>query len=175
MTEGAPERQSELIREVVREGEAYLAAQVTLATSADQRASVMASVFTAAGAAIVAGLIAFVADSDRVAGANAIMWGGGVAAILFLFSAGLCVWATLPVGFDLPGSQPDSWREELEHGTDLDVALREQAQNYQDKITDNRRVLKTNANKFKWGAIAGITAPIGGSLVWAFISFYLSI
>jgi hypothetical protein len=160
-----------LVSEIVREAEAYLAAQVTLATSADQRASVMASVFAASGTAIAAGLIAFVGDADRVAAGLPVIVGGVVSALLFLLGSGLCVWATLPVEFDLPGSQPENWKKDIERGIPLNEALAEQAQNYQGKISDNSAILRSNAKKFSWGARLGIAAPVLGLLIWAFISF----
>jgi len=156
----------ETVKEIVREAEAYLGAQVTLATSADQRAAVMASVFTAAGAAIIAGLIT-VGHAD----ANiAIYLGGGIAATLFLFGAILCVWATMPVGFSLPGSQPASWEEDIKANTNLNISLGQQAGNYQTKIADNHSTLGRNARKFKSGAIAGIAAPVMGFVVWLAVS-----
>lgn len=162
----------ETVREIVREGEAYLHGQLTLATSADQRASVMAGIFTAAGAAIVAGLITL-ASSKGASSFVPIFAGGIVAAILFLVGAGLCIYAALPVGFNLPGSQPLSWQEDVEKGRKLFRSLREQAENYQDKIVKNRKVLKANAKRFKWGAISGIAAPFLGFLVWLATSFCL--
>ncbi len=163
----------ETTREIVREAEIYLQGQLTLATSADQRASIMASVFAAAGAAIVAGLITLV-SSDMAADFMPVFIGGAVAAVLFLAGAGLCVWATLPVGFDLPGSQPGDWEKDVKAGTSLDDSLAEQAKHYQGKIEDNREALRQNAGRFQLGAISGITAPFVGFLVWLFATFYPS-
>lgn len=159
----------ETVKEIVREGEAYIAAQLSLATSADQRASVMASIFTAAGAAIVAGLITLYTEGPD--DSDPIFAGGVAAAALFLIGASLCVWAALPVGFDLPGAQPKSWLNDVETGKQLKESLQQQAENYQDKINDNRKVLGANASRYKWGAIAGIAAPLAGFVVWLITSF----
>lgn len=153
------------VKEILREGETYLQAQVSLATSADQRASVMASVFAAAGAAIVAGLITL-APSDQAHANLPIFIGGGLAALLFLAGAALCVSAALPVSFDLPGSQPESWYADAARDRDLRESLAEQAENYQDKIRDNGAVLRRNARRFMWGARAGIAAPFVGVVLW---------
>lgn len=163
----------ETTREIVREAEIYLQGQLTLATSADQRASVMASVFTAAGAAIVAGLITLF-SSKTATDFGPVFAGGVVAATLFLAGAGLCVWATLPVAFDLPGNQPEAWEEDVKAGKPLDDSLAEQAEHYQGKIEDNRKALKRNAGRFRWGAIFGIAAPFIGFLIWLFATFYAS-
>lgn len=153
------------VREIVREAEAFIAAQVQLATAADQRASVMASVFAAAGAALVAGLIALV-GAEHADGKVAIYIGGGLAAGLFLVGAALCVSATLPTGFDLPGGEPNNWRRDVESGRPVIESLREQAENYQGKIDDNGGVLRANAKRFKWGALLGLAAPFVGFVVW---------
>mgnify|MGYP000051836444 CR=1 FL=1 len=162
----------ETIKEIVRESEIYLQGQLTLAISADQRASVMASVFAAAGAVIVAGLITLVA-SDTTDFAPVFI-GGAFSAMLFLVGAGMCVWATLPVGFDLPGGQPEDWKKDVETGTSLDGSLAEQAEHYQGKIEDNRKALQKNAGRFQFGAISGIAAPFIGFLVWLFATFFYS-
>jgi len=159
----------EVVKEVVREAEAYLAGQVQLATSADQRASVMASVFAAAGAAVVAALITVASSNDATDGIS-IYLGGSVAALLFLGGACFCVWAAMPTGFDLPGNEPESWKTEIESGRELNPGLCDQAENYQEKITENRAALKRNAHRFKIGALSGIGAPLFGSLVWLVVS-----
>ena len=75
----------------------------------------------------------------------------------------------MPASFYLPGSEPNSWTEELEEGKDLAPALLDQVKNSQDKINDSRATLKRNARKFEWGAISGIAAPFAGFIVWAII------
>ncbi len=82
--------------------------------------------------------------------------------------------ATMPVEFDLPGSQPDSWEEEIRTNVNLDDALLDQVKNYQGKIKDNREMLKTNARKFQWGAVAGVAAPVVGFAIWAAVSICFS-
>lgn len=156
----------ELLTEVIREGEAYLQAQVQLATSADQRASVMASVFAAAGTVIAAALIAATTGGGETTQLIPIFVGGGITAALFIVGASCCVAATLPVGFLLPGSQPKNWLRDITGEASLHDALSEQAANFQDKIDKNRKVLVRNASWFKWGARAGIVAPLVGFIAW---------
>jgi hypothetical protein len=157
----------EMIARVVDEGTAYSEGQLTLATSADQRASVLAGVFTAAGTAILAGLIALGAVSDiphRVS--FPIYLGGGFSVLLFLIAAAFCIAATLPVGFWLSGNEPQSWFRDVEAGKALPVAFGEEAEHIQDKIAENRQIIAANARRFKWGAALGIAAPIVGMLFW---------
>lgn len=162
----------DVLREIIREAEAYIDGQLSLATSADQRASVMASVFAAAGTVIAAALMtvaAGTADAQFVP----IFTGGGVAAVLFVLGASFCVKATLPVGFALPGSQPESWLRDIKNRSPLAKSLAEQAANFQDKIEGNRKVLVSNARWFKTGAWAGISAPIAGFAGWVAMLFII--
>lgn len=156
-----------LIRQAVVEGETYLGGQLTLATSADQRAVVLGGVFTAAGTAII---VALIAGHSVGLVSIAILLSGLVSALLFLIGAGLCVSTVMPVDIDLPGNEPDSWSVDIEQNTAILDALEEEAKNYQTKIKDNRAVIQNNAKRFKWGAIAGITAPIAGMVVFVLIS-----
>ena len=50
-----------IVTEILKDSETYLTGTVTIATSADQRAAVVAGTFATAGAAIVAGVIGFAA------------------------------------------------------------------------------------------------------------------
>jgi hypothetical protein len=158
-----PNAKPDVVEEVVRDAQKYLEGQLSLATSADQRAAVMASIFAAAGTGLVAGLAA--GNPDR-----SLFYGGLLAAALFLIGSGLCALATLPADFYLPGSQPDSWEEELKEGTEPGAALRDQVVNSQTKINRNGALLIANSKKFKWGAVCGIAAPFIGLLVWLIAS-----
>jgi len=157
----------EAAREVVRETEAFLGAQLTLAVAADQRSSSMASIFTAAGAGLIVGLIALASTNDaRDPSALGIYLGGGFASLLFLVAAIRCVYAALPVGFQVPGNVAESWKADIENGRSLRCALGEQAENYDGKIAANDKVLKHNAALFKSGAIIAVWAPVAGAAIW---------
>ena len=153
----------ETIQEIVREGEAYLAGQLTLATSADQRATILGGVYVAAGTAIMAGLISAIASGGATIG---IVIGALIAAGLFLVGAGLCISTALPAKFFLPGTPPEHWYEDLDDRKELHEALGEQAENYQSEIQANSNLLKRNAPRFLAGAICGIAAPVAGILAW---------
>ena len=158
----------EIVERVVREGEIYLDGQLKLATSADQRAAVLASVFTAAASAVLAGLSALAVSSSRSAPTHhyPIFIGGGGMAACFFFGAAFCISAIFPVNFWLPGSEPESWRCDVLAERGLQDALRDEAKHIQSKISDNRGVVEKNARRFKWGAILGISAPAAGLLLW---------
>lgn len=66
-----------IVTEILKDSETYLTGTVTIATSADQRAAVVAGTFATAGAAIVAGVIGFAAAaSPENAYAPAVYLGG---------------------------------------------------------------------------------------------------
>lgn len=157
----------ELVREVVREAELFIQRQVTLATSADQRAAMLGGIFTAAATALIVGVIAVVTNGIAAPG---IVWGGVVAALLFVIAAGLCISTVLPVEFGLPGNEPQNWYEDIESERGLSELLGEEAEREQGKIGDNNAVLIANARRFKWGAIARISAPLVGLVVWFLLS-----
>lgn len=162
----------DLIRQVVQEGETYLQGQLTLATSADQRAAVLGGIFAASGTALMVALIAAISVGNL---SVSLLAGGVVSTGLFIAAAGQCLRTVLPVGFDLPGNEPQSWYRDVESGTDIGDALAEEAENYQEKILDNRKVLKTNAARFRIGAYMGIVAPLAGAVVWLFVAYYLKL
>lgn len=160
----------DLVREVFRSGEKYLDGQLQLATSADQRAAVLGGVYTAAGTAVVGYLLAIFTSWQA---SLAILVGGLLAAVLFVAGAALCICTCLPAGFYLPGNEPEQWYGDVDNGRDLAEVLGEEAENYQSKIADNRATLQRNARLYKWGAIAGIAAPVLGFLVWFLMSVRL--
>src|SRR5262245_64579727 len=125
----------------------------------------MASVFATAGTVIAAALMT-VAATEQTGDLVPVFVGGGIAAVLFVIAASCCVKATMPVGFSLPGSQPESWLRDIDAGMPIEQSLAEQASNFQRKIEENRSVLESNAFWFKWGARAGIAAPFVGLAGW---------
>jgi hypothetical protein len=152
---------------IVDEGQTYLDGQLRLATSADGRAAALTGVFTAAAAALMAGLIALaVAAKPDAASKYPLFLGGGIAAGLFLIAAAHCMMAILPADFWLPGNEPKVWYDDIITKKAFVEALGEEAGYIQEKIEENRAVLKRNARLFRRGAIAGICAPTVGTLVW---------
>lgn len=152
-----------LVEAIVREGETYLQGQLTVATSADQRASVLGGIFAAAGTAIFGALIAGSTGTLSLSIVVAGIVTGGV----FLVSAGLCLSTALPVDFYLPGNEPANWYSDVDAETPLSSALGDVAEDTQSRIVNNNKVLKRNAWLFRTGAILGIAAPLLGLLIWA--------
>ena len=159
----------ELIREASRHGEAMLAAQVQIATSADQRASVLAGIY----AAMATGIMGAIAAHGSFAGQWPLAAAAAIAALAYLIGAGLCIAATLPVAFWPPGNQPSEWYSDIETNRPLEEAVGEQAAHFDQHIAENNQVLSRNARRFLAGAVIGITAPLSGLLAAGAVSLLL--
>lgn len=152
-----------LVRELVQEGEKYLQGQLTVATSADQRASVLGGIFAASGTVIIGALMAAeLPASVTVAGI--------LSAALFLLASGLCLFTALPAQFALAGNEPESWYEDIEKGRSIKAALGDVAGHIQGGITDNDKLLQRNSRLFFLGSVTGILSPVLGALLWAAIT-----
>jgi hypothetical protein len=160
-------KEIELIREASRHAEAKLAAQVQFAVSADARASILAGIYVAAATGCVAALAASATLQERPAAIGAAIG----AVVAFIGGAYLCVWATLPCDFHLPGNEPGNWYGEIEKGAPTAKAAGEQLALFDSDIRENNRTLASNAQKFQWGALIGISAPLVG-LAGALIAYY---
>jgi len=89
----------DLGQEIVRGGKAYLVGQLRLATSADQRASSLAGVFTAAATALTAASVVLANPSWNIPGRVAFVVGAVVAAVMFFIGAIQCWRVIMPVDF----------------------------------------------------------------------------
>jgi hypothetical protein len=160
-----------IVEEALRTSETYLAGTVTVAASADQRAAVVAGTFATAGAAIVAGVIGFSATvSTNNEYAVSVYLGGLLAAFMFLLGAFLCIRAAMPVGFNLPGTQPSGWETDVTGGRALKECQYDLLNFRENLIVENLAVIRNNARLFMIGAYCGIAAPFIGALAWI-ISF----
>jgi hypothetical protein len=153
-------------REIIRGGESYLDGMLRIATSADQRASGLAGMFTAAATALLAAVVALANPAWTITGKLPLMLGGGAASLLFLIGAVTCLRTIMPVKFWLPGIEPHNWESDVAAGKKLHECLGERATHIQEQIADNLKVIETNARNFKWGARFGIAAPFVGVVIW---------
>lgn len=148
----------DLIKEACRHGESKLAAQVQIATSADQRATVLAGIYVAASTGIIG---AIAASQDIRSNMPLLVAGAGVATV-FLVAAVFCILATLPVNFWTPGNDPCEWYGDIEKGLDAETAIGQQAAFFDENIQENNVVIERNARRFRWGALLGVGAPVLG-------------
>lgn len=165
----------EMVQEIVSRGETYLQAQLSVATSNDQRAASMAGIFSPVALAVVAGLFS---ASPGALGAmyRPLLVSGAVTAILFSLASILCGLAVQPSDFLFPGTQPGNWDEDVQQKTPLLESLASLGKNYQDKINRNRQSIEQHADLFRYGLYAGIGAPIFGIALFGLLmlieSFY---
>lgn len=151
----------DLVAEALRQGELRLSAQVQLATSADQRATVLAGIYVAAATGVIVAL----ATAPAAWSSKPLITGTIAAAFCFLAGSLFCISATLPVKFWAPGNDPAEWWPDITSKKKLEVALGEQAAHDHTHIMDNRRAIERNAKRFRIGALAGIGAPAAGLVV----------
>jgi hypothetical protein len=90
-----------ILEEILLNRDTFLPGQLTFATSADQRAAFLGSIFAASAAAIIGGAAwgTFV---------SAVTIAGLVTASLLLVASGICLLTACPANFSLPGTQPDN-------------------------------------------------------------------
>jgi hypothetical protein len=151
----------ELIQEASRHAEAKLAAQLQIATSADQRAAVLGGIYVAAATGIIGALASGAADNLG----RPLMIGAFLSAAAFLIGAYLCIFAMLPISFDIPGNEPSNWYDDIDQNRDLKDAIGEQLDCFDEAIRENNRRVAKNARLFKAGALIGISAPLLGIVV----------
>ncbi len=148
-----------ILVEVVREGEAMLAAQLNIATAADQRALTFAGFLIAISTAVLGGAAALVLGEKT--NWCLVVIGAGYAAWL-IAAAGGAIWSAMPNMFSVPGNEPSSWHpEQWRVGSagpfSIKQARVEQAVTLQSQIGKNKRALKRNAGH--------MTRAIGGAFV----------
>lgn len=133
------------------------------ATSADQRAMALASVFIGAASAVTAGIIGWMAAGQPP---QAIMISGGLAAAMFYAGALTCLWTAFPQITFVGGNPPEFWLHHLEHKSAYEEALESQIGEYERKIASNLRDRAACALRFRWGAVIGASAPVAGALTY---------
>jgi hypothetical protein len=149
-----------ILEEVVREGEAMLAAQLTVATAADQRAMTFAGLLIAAATAATGGVIALVL-SDKPAWTVVVI--GTVYATAAIVAAGLAIWSAKPSAFSFPGNEPalwhpDLWQVGIGGPHSIHQARVEQAVNLQSQIGKNKNALSRNARWMRAAVLLGFTS-----------------
>jgi hypothetical protein len=140
---------------VLRQGELFLEAQLKISIAADQWAMVTASVLTGFAAGLLVSSLNSFAQPDRVAVALASL---EISCLLFL-GAWCCLTAARPVPFGHSGSEPKVWSNVLKND-DFPAAILGEAENYQDRITENEKMLRRNARWLRAGTYVAAAAPV---------------
>jgi hypothetical protein len=146
-----------LVREAVSDGDSKLKAQLQIATSADQRASVLSGIYIAAATGIIGAVV-----SRSTPTTIPLISGALLTAAAFMTGALLCILTMLPSYFWTSGNSPAQWYKDITNKTPIKEALGEQAEHLTEKLSENNAALERNAKRFLFGALIGAFAPIIG-------------
>lgn len=148
----------EWVREIIRQGELRLQAQLQAALAADARAGVLASIQAAATSALV-----IFGAADNVTGAieTASYWAAAVAFI----GAALAGLAARPIPFDFAGLEPEGWAYAIQTNEPEESAERSYAQYLDDYLKANARRMKLNGALSRLALIAMIASPVVAAVV----------
>ncbi|HEY0313421.1 MAG TPA: hypothetical protein VGC56_13100 [Allosphingosinicella sp.] len=165
---------AEVLAELIREGETRIAAQLAVATAADQRSMTWAGFLIAVATAAIGGGASLLISGKHLAFALvAIVFSGWIFA-----AAWMIVDAVRPKHYFFPGNIPENWLPENwlaypKGPFDLKEARVEQATCLNNGIDDNAEAAETHANALKRSmdhallAIAFAGVSILGLFIWS--------
>ena len=154
----------EILNEVMREAESYLAAQLQSGIAADARAIQFVSVMAAASALIAGAGFTLISEQNFVLGGPALLVSFG-----FMIAMGLASFSARPTDFFYCGNAPSQWKEDIRKNFSISQSIASQIVNYDDQIMFNRNILINNSRcmnlaiVISWGSVAGgaVYAAIG--------------
>jgi hypothetical protein len=155
-----------MLQEILREAEAYLAAQMAAGTAADQRAYTFAGMMLAISAALV-GASYSLAQANPWVSILAI-----VLASILTVSVGFAFHSARAVDFEFAGNQPSHWVDDVEAGISLLHALAEQCEHYDVMIRANTKTLRDNARWFERAVRLSYGVGVVGAVAF-FLAFTL--
>lgn len=155
-----------IIERCLDDGARQIDGTIHFATSADQRAIVIASTYITAATALIAGLVAWASNATVP---SDMLWGGIVAAVLFYLGAIICIWTAFPIITYAGGNPPNFWKYHIDQKTAYATAIESQISEYEEKIKLNALSLKKRAQLFRIGGIIGASAPLFGLIGYGLI------
>lgn len=129
----------ESVKEIIRQGELRLQAQLQAALAADSRSNALAAIQAAAAAALVV-----YAGSADVKGTPELT--AFVGAVFFTCGAMFAAWAARPIAFDFAGLNPSDWVQAIESGEPVDSARRAYATYLDEYLKDNAARMSANGD-----------------------------
>ena len=156
----------ETLREMMREAEAYLNAQLTAAIGADQRAYTFAG-FGSAAAVVLVGAAYGIASARSPDIPMAIL--ATVVAGFLIAGAMLAIHSARSVDFEYSGNQPGHWVEDVEERKSLQRSLAEQCEHYDLMIGKNTKTISDNSRVFQrstYIAQIGLGVGAAGFVLW---------
>lgn len=159
---------SDTVREIIREAESYLSAQLTTGVASDQRAATLSGILATLATGMLGGGLAVI-TADK---ANYPLGVAGISSgVVMLVGLAFSIYTARPVPFHYVGNCPKNWSSEEDLCGDLDAALWQQAQHYQEQIDENDATLKANARYLRRAGYFTLASPAFGLFtglsVWA--------
>lgn len=165
--------QPDMLKEIIRNAESYLATQLTVVLASNQRAMAFTSMLGIVTAALVgAGLSLLLSKLGD--------WQLGVLSMLLactmLFAMKSSMKAFSPGAFEYCGNQPCHWLDDIKENKPIHVSLAEQAAHYDEMIAHNSTVLKDQGKSLKSAmSISWWSLLVGGIFATAHVvGIYLS-
>jgi hypothetical protein len=151
----------DMLAEIIREAEARLAAQLTVAIVADQRAMTFAGLMLAAAAALTG--TALGAGSAAALAVPVVLAGLG----LFV-AAALAVIAARPVDWDYVGNEPSAWIVDISPPARLKPSTAAMADHYDGMIKGNEVTIAASAFWIRLSmlsALASVAVALASAIV----------
>lgn len=155
------------IREIIRQGEAFLAAQLQSGLASDLRAMTMA--------VILAAILSFLVGGTASLLAAKIDLGLHIITIIELIALigvalGCAIRAAQPTKFDYAGSNPRFWVSDIEKCYGFERSMAGQAAQYAEGIKENAMVLQ-RGQIWLSRALSWVVAALAGATMIEFILF----
>lgn len=134
-----------MLREILREAEVYLDAQLTAAIAADQRAYAFSGMIAAASVLLVGASYALI---EAATPSPLLAWCSALIAVALFVAAWMAVISARSTDFEFAGNQPCQWANDIEAGQTLHESLAEQCEHYDSMATTNRNIMDANSKLF---------------------------
>jgi hypothetical protein len=163
LMEALAKADGETVREILRQSECYLEAQLAAGLAADQRATTFASILAGSLTVIIGGVATIVLGESRY---QVILLPALPMVICFAVSLWLSAEAAKPVDFYYRGNVPMGWLDDIQRKKELEISLAEQAFHYDEMIADNAKSLQFSAGRFNDALrIAQLGIVLGAAVV----------
>lgn len=149
---------AESVKEIIRQAELRLQAQLQAAIAADSRSNALAAIQAAAAAALV--VYAGASDVKATPELAAL-----VAAAFFSAGAMFAAWAARPIPFDFAGLNPSDWAQAIQTREPVDSARRAYANYLDDYLQANSTRMAANGESTTRSIKMMAMAPIAAVLV----------
>lgn len=160
----------ELVKEILREAEEHLKAQLQCGIASDQRAMQLIASATALAAAVLAAVVAWASTK----GASAALWASLAAVEIPLALAIICAAkAAWPVDFYYPGTYPNLWSQ-ADLKAPIEESLGQQADHYDEMLQSNDVILRANGKLLKWAMALFGLSPFVALMAYAAVAVLAS-